>query len=85
MSRVRLIIVGIAVGLVAYVGGYLALLDPGWAGDVSLQGSAGYRYPAYRVGGAFADAAFQPAAWVDQQVRPGYWAYREEPNEPRSP
>jgi len=78
MSRVRVIVVGIVLLLAAYVGSYLALLDPIEVGDGGLYRWSSCRVPAYRAGSDFADAVFRPAAWVDRQVRPDYWAWREE-------
>lgn len=65
--------------LVAYVGGYVALLSPGEL--VLLDGGSGLRarVPAYRVGGLVPRTIFGPALWVDQRVRPQYWDWEELP------
>ena len=83
MPRATIIVVGVALTVVTYVGAYAALLNPVWYGDVSLHRSAGRRFPAYRAGGEFAETAFRPASWVDQRVRPHYWAWHEDTS-PRS-
>ena len=68
-----IILVGFAL-LLAYICGYLALLQP--VDLTILDGASGYRvrFPAYRMGGSVTATAFQPLLRLDQQVRPWYWA-----------
>ena len=66
VSRVRTAAIIIAILLAMYVGIYFALLDTSdrpqsWIG------------PKYRIEGETTRAVFAPLAWVDLQVRPGYW------------
>jgi hypothetical protein len=75
--HLRRIVVGIVLLVVAYVISYAALLDPAEWGYGGLHRMIVGRDPAYRAGGEFADTAFRPALWVDQHVRPDYWATHE--------
>ena len=76
MSRVRLAVIAIVLALVIYAGSYTALLDPSESPIANISPMTMRRHPAYRAGGDFAEAVFRPAAWVDRQLRPGYWADR---------
>jgi hypothetical protein len=72
------ILVGAAL-LIAYIGGYIALLRP--ADLTILDGETGcrVRLPAYRIGGPVPQTAFRPLLWIDQRVRPRYWAWESLP------
>lgn len=65
---------------VPYVGIYLALVVPGGCLNIngSLNMSATIHPPTYRVGGAWAKAAFWPLEQLDQKLRPKAW----EPEKP---
>jgi hypothetical protein len=74
VSRVRSVLIAVALLCALYVGAYLALLDPEPA-----TGFAGWWGPRYRVGGNAPTAVFAPLEWLDVRVRPGYWNRRWHP------
>jgi hypothetical protein len=63
----------IALLILAYLGSYVALLDPlevvFWDGGSHTV----LRDPGYRVKGDTVRSAFAPLAWADQQFRSDYW------------
>ena len=76
----RTIGVLIVLALLTYLGGYAVLLQP--IDLMILDGASGYRarFPAYRVSAPGVETAVRPVAWLDQQVRPRYWAWQSLPH-----
>jgi hypothetical protein len=66
----------ILVLVVAYIVTYCALLNPVVVANEVHLGMIieGCREPDYRAGGDFARVFFRPANWMDQHIRPAYWA-----------
>ena len=64
------------IGTVAYLGAYVALLRPEsyWFCSLGSVGSPYQREPAFRFCGDRAKTAFAPLLWMDQRIRPTYWA-----------
>jgi hypothetical protein len=61
---------------VAYCGLYASLLQPHTFVPCSLNShfQLHLSVPHYRVGGAAAEIAFGPLAWLDRKLRPNFWA-----------
>jgi hypothetical protein len=74
MSRVRLVVAGMALLIVLYVGAYAALLHPGTFEVGGIDRVDECRSPAYRTGGGAAATVFRPALRVGRRIRPDYWA-----------
>jgi hypothetical protein len=70
MSRVRSALITVALLLAVYVGAYFAMLDTTSDSPQTWFG------PKFRFGGETARAVFSPLAWLDYQIRPGYWNAR---------
>ena len=70
----------VVLAAIAYLGLYALLLRPDTFVPCSLGSHFQWhlRVPRYRVGGAAAEIAFEPLAWLDRKLRPNYWA-RQEP------
>jgi hypothetical protein len=68
--------IGVALSLLAYVVSYAILLKPDEYGYGGLSRMRVGRDPNYRAGGEFAYTVFEPALWVDQHIRPDFWAWR---------
>ena len=75
--NLKRIAIGVALSLLAYVVSYAVLLNPVEWGYGGLHRMSVGRVPTYRAGGEFADTVFGPALWVDEHVRPDYWAVHE--------
>lgn len=69
MSRVRAVVIVLAVLFVLYVGTYLALLD-------TTSRAGPWIGPKYKSDSRMARAVFAPLAWLDYKVRPDYWHAR---------
>ena len=69
MSRVRVAGIVLALLLALYVGAYFALLD-------TTDRPRGQIGPIFKIEGETTRAVFAPLAWLDYQVRPGYWKSR---------
>jgi hypothetical protein len=67
VSRVRAAVIVLAVLVAVYVGAYFALLD-------TTTRMSPYFGPKYKTDSLVARAVFAPLAWIDLQVRPGYWS-----------
>jgi|HubBroStandDraft_4_1064222.scaffolds.fasta_scaffold130713_2 hypothetical protein len=73
------LIAGATVGAALYVSAYLLLSTPDTFRFCSL-GYAGTPYSRvaeFRVGGETAKQLFAPLTWIDQAIRPNYWAGTE--------
>lgn len=69
-----LVVLALFVMPLAYVGAYLALLQPMTRLRMRPDGVCReQRMPAYRCGGEFARHAFSPLSLADQLIRPQYW------------
>jgi hypothetical protein len=61
-----------------YVASYALLLIPEHLGAYLLGGRiCCYRIPKYRIGGELVHTVFWPIQWLDNRLRPSYWAWEE--------
>jgi hypothetical protein len=70
------IAIAAAICVLTYVGAYVALLqtDCFWFCSLGYSGSPYQRVAEFRIGGERAKTIFGPLLWVDQTIRPTYWA-----------
>jgi hypothetical protein len=69
VPRVRVAVIVLAVFFVLYVGAYFALLD-------TTDRPRSRLGPIFKIEGETTHAVFAPLAWLDYQIRPGYWKSR---------
>ena len=62
-----------AVLLALYIGGYFALVGSQEFVGCGITCETHSRAPVYRIDSRIAHAAFAPALWLDQHLRPGHW------------
>jgi hypothetical protein len=76
MSHHRIVVFGVGLFLLIYVGGYLALAEPCRFSFSRGGGVTSGVVAEYRFGGEFAERVFRPMERLDRAVRPAFWATR---------